>query len=1112
MAGLTQEFPLPNSSFFNIYNDGPITSAATSPTLVGGACNFVDLNGTNGPKCGCRRFWSRGSSARPDRGSPTGYSPGFFSDAAASSDSAAFCMCSHHACYHDDIREAPAPAAPSIVAGFPNTGQENERPRTNREPLTPVLPEMSFAMPPPSGQPTDIFTPYSNKVASFSAHLPTDPNAPPGEVVAPTPQESLPDTLSWTNFIQSQPDQGHKLPPIPSQCLIPSQPSSTTSSVRMGYLKPFAGKGLQTLSGVKSKLREPLVEKDEDEMPVDEEAGEPSAGQSVDELATVTNTPRSSRVTEVTERNTQTTALGVDRETFQELSSTVQGHDQRLDRLENVSFTAAGHDECHDKHDQADLRVTEVEYRVTEIEKLLNDSGSHAGSSRRVLDTASSVASVSTDRSGYVDRAELYSELQSLKAQLSQLQGISSFTSYTNPWEVEVVFLPFPLKGVWVETREFNSQHAPGGSLVDADQWTQLPNSSSSLEPQSPGFGEWTGPEFESDWMLPRACAPNRMIDRRLRSRGLVKTIKVRGPDARSVQNAVSEAFGTLFRTFSRMQGNVYHGSTTHQRVHKFLGLQHPWVPLRKMHKDSRLRFLSPAEMVTPVSWDVQFLTSSVVMKATGVHRLFITQPEAYLQDLDAYDNGWSWQRLRELSRVYPDSQTSQEVPEADALEDCWQWNDRLDDQSTSDNSSQSLSIRQAPPSRLRTVSFSPAPQVAVYAAAPHYSSLSISSAQRRRSGSPHITASGRVESRKTPRPPRIRTTSMPPNLPHLLASPAQVQRRLAASYAHPQAQAPPPSSYQRHSSPQVSVRPATITLAATTAHAHAMATLTKRRRSTRSPSVVDVIRLRNTPRWSTASPSPGPEAMMNAGGGGGGGGAGRATTPYYATPYSNAPFVEGRQNRGGVIIYDDGDFDGDERGSGSGSGSGMDMFYDDGDGDGDGGVDEDGEEGELSSEYHDDSPMLDLAQHQHDVQLQLIHEQQQQQQQQQQHPHDSALGGESGSSSWQDGRPEDEPWPGIEDAENRDPEQDHQALVDLDLGLGLGLGSSGGFDDIDIHVDEDAMSDIDGDVDVDCDDASDGSSAPSEYPSTRRAWTTVAGEEVFKVFEDGTGGSGSGK
>ena len=1064
MAGITHEFSLPNSSFFNIHNDGPLTTPP-APALLGGACNFIDLNGANGQKCGCRRFWSRGPPARFGAGSPPGYSHGFPpGDATASMDSVAFCMCSHHACYHDDIREAPTPVAPSSNAvGLPHAGQENEPPRANREPLTPVLPELSFPTAPlQPGQPTE-FHMYNNQTTSYSTHVVEETSIRQDDVAASAREQSVPDTLSWNHFIQASSDQGYKMPPIPSQCLIPSQPSSTTSSVRMAYLKPFAGKGLQTLSGVKSKLREPLVEEDEEVVPADEETRVPGDDQSVDDLATVANTPRSSRVTDATQRNTQATPSGTDRDTLRELSGTVQGHEQRLDRLENASFSAAGHDECHDKHEQADLRVTEVEYRVTELEKLLNDNSSNAGTSRRSRadDSANTVVSVSTDHSGrLLDRAELYSELQSLRAQLSQLQAISSFTSYSNPWEIEVVYLPFPLKGVWFETRNLNSQRAPGGSLADADQWTQMPNSSSSLDPQSPGFCEWTGPEFESDWLLPRACAPDRMIDRRLRSRGLVKHVTVRGPDARSVQQAVSEAFGTLFRTFSRMQGNVYHGSTTHQRVHKFLGLQHPWVPLRKIHKDSRLRFLTPAEMVTPVAWDVQFLSSSVVMKATGVQRLFITQPEAYLQDQDAYDSGWSWQRLRELSRIYPDSQNSQEVPEADAMEDCWQWNDRLDENPASANSSQSIGIRQGPPSRLRTTPFSPAPQ-----APPGYVSIH---GQSLRSSSPRVT--GGVETRKASRPPRIRTTSMPPNLP-VVASPAQVASRRITSYV---------PGRERHPSPQVN-RPVSAT-------AHAMAMNKRaRRRSTRSPAVIP---RHVTPRRSTASPSPVPEVIM------------RGTTPYYATPYSNAPLAETRSNRACVVLYDDGaGYDDDGRGTDTDPyGDELDVDFDD--------VDVDVNEDDNSEDEYNDSPMLDLAQ-QHNAQILA------------QHQHSSAI--PSGESSWQDGRPEDEPWPGIEDAENRDPAVVVSAAAhnssfnqSQDLDLDLGLRSSGGFDDfdIDIHVDEDAMSDADAGLDPDDDDnhgegasprrqSRAPSSAPSEYPSTQRAWTAVAGEDMFKVFED---------
>ncbi|KAI1865884.1 uncharacterized protein JN550_008142 [Neoarthrinium moseri] len=1016
MAGSVSDFSLPNSSFFNIYNDGrPVTRSSPAPSLPGGQCNFVDLaHGANGPKCGCRRFWSRaalGFHGNPS--GPSGYSNG------SPTDQAAFCMCSHHACYHDDVHNTPGPiAAPAPVVI--NPGQENERPRSNREPLTPVMPGLSFQMPAPSDPPQDFHT-FNN------TSLPTDLNQdgliPAGEKPGPPPEASIPDTLSWGNLIQSQP--GHRtdvLPPIPSQCLLPpSQPSSTTSSARIAYLKPFGGTGLNTLRDARSKLRDALPVEPDDGQDQNDEMVDHSVDPSVDDLQTVTNTPRSTRRTDVTDKYSQGGSLGPNRQDFQELSNTVQSHEHRLDRLETVSFDH-DHEDCHDQHDRTDLRVTELEVRVEELEKTLSDGSSVATSQHRsrrpgVDESTASIASISTSASGRADRAEMQSELLSLKAQLSYLQA-SSFPCYAHPWEVEVVFFPFPLKGVWYESREFPSQRQSGGTNVDTDQWTQLPNSSSTTtEPQSPGFSEWAGPELESEWLLPRACPPGKTIDQRLRSRGLVKTVTVRGPDARSVQQAISAAFGTVFRTFSRMQANVYHGSTTHHRVSKFFGLQQPWVPLRKIHKDSRLRFLTPAEMVTPASWDVPFLSNSVVMKATGAHRLFITQPEAYLQDQDAYDNGWSWQRLRELSRVYPDSQSSQQdVPEADAMEDYWTWNDSLDEQTPSQNSALSLSLRQAAQPRLRSITPS---QAQVFASR---SGLSASlTTSRSRAASPMI-----LKERKSsiPRPIYVRTTSMPPVLPPM-ASPSQAKRRIAtATFGNIR-----PFPYERRSSPQV--------LRASTGSARVLMK-ESRRRATRSPSAPLSARLRNTPRWSTHSASPMPEPFAIIGPPSDAEAACRQTTPfYYATPYSNAPFVEPRPSRGVIDPDDD-------------HGSGTDYSY---------------KESVDDSEDEDyDAPMLDLG-----------------------HPRPIYESGEEDCQAAQHPLPEDEIWPGIEDEENRNPE---------DLAL----------DSVGIYVDDDAMSDI---LDADgsnhlLEGDSQNSSAPSEYPITQSAW--VDDPKEFKVYEDAGG------
>ncbi|RWA12692.1 hypothetical protein EKO27_g2442 [Xylaria grammica] len=663
MAGPAPDFQLPNASFFNIYADAPLSSS-NSPGLPGGPCNYVDLTpGASGHKCGCRRFWSRSSLGGLERGSPIGFPPGFSN---GYDDQTVWCMCSHHACFHDDTRDSQTPVSNPAVAPLHTNGQENERPRTNREPLTPVVPDLSFLTTDPVGQHLGLSALNSPDSASHGHE-----NARPSEIAQP----SIPDTLAWTSLIHSEPTQAGSLPPIPR---------------------------LRTLSGVTPTVLEPLqeTEKNHTTAPENEDVMEPETDQSVDDAQTVTNTPRSTKHRDMTDEADQSPTPGITREAHNLLANTVRGYEQRIENLENISFSAAAHDSCHEKHDQSDLRLTELESRVEEVEKALNDNASHAsgyGWSRRerIDDTTASVVSVSTSTGSYtMDRAELQSELQTLKAQLSQLQGVS-FPSSTQPWEVEVVFLPFPLKNVWLESRDFSSQRLSHGSFTETDLWMQLPNSS---EPQSPDFGEWAGPEVDSDWLHGRACAPDNMIGQRLRSRGLVKNVTVRGPDARSVQQAMAEAFGTLFRTFSRMQANVHHGSTVHHRVAKFLGLQSPWIPLRKLHKDSRLRFLTPAEMITPVAWDVQFLASSVVMKSHGTHRLFITHPEAYLQNQDAYENGWTWQRLRELSRVYADSQSSQEILEGDAKEECWAWNNVLDEPPAAAGRVFSMQATQGPP------------------------------------------------------------------------------------------------------------------------------------------------------------------------------------------------------------------------------------------------------------------------------------------------------------------------------------------------------------------------------------------------------------------------------
>ncbi|TLS23482.1 uncharacterized protein PpBr36_06261 [Pyricularia pennisetigena] len=994
-----------------------------------------------------------------------------------SADQPFWCMCSHHACYHEDVQVAQTPPVQTpIVAAHPLDhdsfgGQENERPRVNREPLTPVQDMAAFQTPGSLGQALD-WPGLSLAGSSFKPDLAvvTAPPRPPSphahQVAQPSGHgrdASLPDTLPWTNLPAPNHD-GLGLPPIPSQCLFNTQSFSTASS-QTGYLRPFGGKGLHTLDTKATAT------------PNDNCAPQAVHGPpGTDPDATVPNTQTSSPLEPIpmpsapTPRaaSTQDTNIAPSTiqpqcsndEAFRTLKDTVQDHGHRLDKLENQSFSVAGHDDCHEKYDQTDLKVTELESRVEEVEKRLNDDNSTVVSSIRGSAISTNVSTASQAFS----QSEVYSKLQQLQAQVNRLQA-SSLPTYSSPWDVEVVVIPFPLKGVWMPGHEFSSQRsanitdtAPWDTLVD--EWTQLPNTHSrkTPDPQSSLVANWLDQSASSAWLLPRACAPGRMIDERLRSRGLIKTVSVKGSDARSVQLAITAAFHGVFKAMQVETASRRSSPVTSAMFDKFLGLSLPWVPLRKIHKDSRLRFLSPAEMLTPTLWDVAFLMSSVVMKATGLHRLYITQPEAYVQDKISRDSGsgWTWQRLRELAPALPDSQSSSaSTIDAEEDEQCWKWNDRLDQ------------LPAIEPSREQVAAASRSRSTAASSSQVFYTAQSPATT---RAKSPVM-----LRERRGSGPPHLRTASMPQAGPVLSSPAGQPAVARVASYT---AIASKSSPYERRPSPLIarpSPRlPVMRHVASEAAMVSAVGAAKRRsgggRGNSRSPS----IRPRNTPRWSTNSirsrstsvalrdVSAAPEDYRM-----------RGTTPFcYATPYSTAPVdtirgpVEGPSSTGnsGRRISNSGEnTDYEEYGSGSDvydqemTNQGLDEDFDD-DGDDDDDADPDfnvyqdyTDEMDDDSDPGDDS--RDLARSKHST-------------------------AESQEQLNAQVLPEDEVWPGIEDnmsdGENIDPESQ----------------------DIDI---EDAASDI--------------SSQPSEYPSTHRAWQEqgavgrqgLDGNDVtgFRIHED---------
>ncbi|KAL7959898.1 hypothetical protein V8C34DRAFT_98500 [Trichoderma compactum] len=837
MAANPFDTPQFGAEFFDLYHDNAPIVRTTIPQLPSGGCNYVDLTpGAGGARCGCRRFWSFQST-----GSPV-------------VDQAGWCMCNHHACFHDERpRDQPQPQPlPTERMPTPDTGLDLEKlqSRQRLDPLSPTLdlisPRETAAVPGPELISFNGAPPLSLLQKSFDGPFDTL-----GAV--PTPKQasnSMPDTMAWTNIIPpTQPDARNALPPIPAQCLM-SQTASTTSSMHTRYLRPFAGKGLQTLShnSPAGMLQQSTAQTALQESPTQHKTA--SVEETFVFLTGDEESPsRPNTATTQIEPRVAAAVEAMPRETLKNLADTVGGHAQRLDRLETLSFSGSAHEECQDKYEHMDLRVTELESKVEDIERRALDDNASFRHDRQDDAASPSVFSVSSSAANRPSRSqEVYSQLQSLQAQVDQLQSI--IPTWNNPWEVEVVFLPFPLKRLWQHINLFPTDP----NTENADDWTQLPMTLSTSTPraQSPAMGDWPTHDNGREWLFPRACGDKSFADERLRSRGLVKTIKVKAPDARSVSMAMLAAFGNVFRDmqmYARPQSPGLKAS-------KFMGLQSSWVPLRKIHKDSRLRFLSPDEMLTPALWDVQFL-ASVMMKATEP-RLFVTHPDAYLQDYQAYDSAWTWQRLKDVPPAYPDVTESQEVPEEDSPEECWAWKELLDE-----------SPNAQPPTtqhRQERHRVSISPSVEYFSATHSYRAANPAAAARLQRS---IT-----RSREASEAPFIRTT--PATINSTVIQSANPRQRLASR------------GHSRRSSPSV--------------HGIPQAGVTKRRRA----------RSRSYPRFTpgrTASPTPasiGDQDPQT----GRGITPGRGTTPArdttpggYATPYSIAAHPEVLMERGSSVL-----------------------------------------------------------------------------------------------------------------------------------------------------------------------------------------------------------------
>jgi len=408
------------------------------------------------------------------------------------------------------------------------------------------------------------------------------------------------------------------------------------------------------------------------------------------------------------------------------VAKTMQDLGSRLDMLESGSFNYVQPEDLNQTLDMFEGRLIEVEHRIDEHDKNLQamDAEQSTNSSDRQRHPDSAMACFESNQSiesttssalllAAMDRKSTETEIDAIKDRLDQLEAIALPTSL-NPWEIEVVLLPWgpELRGIWFSPDE--PMHSSSDTATpNSEDWTQARHSrigrsqqaftqdtSSSLHPMaqesfkssvfsssengwdSQAISNWASGHVD-EWLFPKACASKNLVYQRLQSRGFVKNVTLGGSSARDIEIALLYAFAEVSEHLA------WDDTRSNPMIAEYPGLRAPFIPLRKVLKQSKLQYLTPAEMSTSALWSAQFLATGVMMRLSGgKKRLYVTTREAYTQKGDFMVREQTWPELRSLPRIQIDQDSQMEgsdkhcqpqVSEADAKEVCWQFVEAID-------------------------------------------------------------------------------------------------------------------------------------------------------------------------------------------------------------------------------------------------------------------------------------------------------------------------------------------------------------------------------------------------------------------------------------------------
>ena len=644
----------------SLHQGGSTNVGSQLSQLPNGGCNFRELSsGARAPVCGCKRFWLNGNSL-------------------AAQDQKDFCFCGHHACFHHwGSQQSRAPSQAAAVSAVQEEAAQHTRGRNTPDGYYAVHQAGAGASPRPSAG-LGIHADFPSQSRSINTRVWDALNGFAREQddgAASITTSKLPSTAVPSI-------NGDAIPPYQQRPMGPPLNIPSLSLARAGF---DGDMGSATEVATPSVAGTP-----------DMRAFAPVNYQSRSLPAQLPTTLPVAQASPTPQQHNPDISQATNQVLSRDVENILQSYGRRLDVLESQSFSHVPVEEVQDKFEHYDDRLLDFEQwrserdRERELEQAKRSQDSPKASSsklRRLLPNEStsfsssgsfdSTAAMHTEAAVLATVAtnlELEPRFEALESRVLDLEN-SAMPSFSRPWQVQIVLLPWgsELRGIWFTSSEA-TQQSQRSMLQDSEEWAG-PRPAPKASFQSSASTAWTTESIEAwaeeaqDWLSPKACGPSGDVFQRLASRGLVRDLTFTGSGSKHVWDTINSAFLKVLSSEPPAESEM---------TDQYQGLRVPFIPLRKIRKSTRLRFLSSAEMITSAAWTADFLESSALMKVNdGQRRLYITTPHAYLQ---TGSEGWTWKSLQRLAvRDDRGEVQNHRIRRNVAIEACWSYNDRLD-------------------------------------------------------------------------------------------------------------------------------------------------------------------------------------------------------------------------------------------------------------------------------------------------------------------------------------------------------------------------------------------------------------------------------------------------